>query len=71
MIQISEGDWVFTLDSRKVLTIRGAGLTKVVQHTGMTPDQLQGFAFGWVACHGHMTRDSELEAAKYPVYLPM
>ncbi len=71
MIQISEDDWTFTLDNRKVLTIHGNGITKTHRHDGMTPDELQGFAKGWAAHALMLSVNSDVDQDRYPVYLPM
>jgi hypothetical protein len=71
LIQIQVEGWTFSLDRTGFLTIHTDGKTISHKHNGMTPDELKGFAHGWVASQLYMTRDSELVAAKYPVYLPM
>jgi|WetSurMetagenome_2_1015567.scaffolds.fasta_scaffold1543100_1 hypothetical protein len=70
MIQITEEGWTFTLDNRKVLTIHGQGMTKTYRHDGMTPDQLQGFAKGWVGHALMVSVNADIDQDKYPVYLP-
>ena len=71
MIQITEGDWVFTLANGRTLTISGQGITKVYRMNDITPDQLQGFALGWVAYNKMIRAESDLLEEKYPVYAPM
>jgi predicted phosphodiesterase len=68
LIQMQLDGWTFSLDARKFLTIHGEGSTITHRHEGLTPDELKGFAQGWVAGHTHLTKDSDLRAAPMPAF---
>lgn len=52
VIIVQEQGWEFNLTPGSLI-IKGFGLRLESTHSGLTPDQIYGFALGWAAFHTH------------------